>query len=439
MGAWAVWALVLLTGLVHAHASGRFDGDVNDDEVMIDKLKDLWANRRHALRQLVPAAARARLQDVNEKIEFAVTPQDERFYHPPTPSRHEPPPSTSDLLHFLSPDLNLQPNLDYPGDLLQYQDEDVQYPSEYATQYRPQYRPQQRHRPSYLNQQDLPYPGGLYPAGLQDQRLLGEEEEDEGVDEDVEDAREVIRKGLTDEDYNSEGQLMMKKGDADTDKKIVKDKGEEVTDETAEATHPPSKSATSQPETMNYMHLRRAPASNHEPGYSLHSAQGQGHQQPQLYDVYFTAALAGCTAVAVCAVVGAGICWYRLNKSHRAAQDAEYPAYGVTGPNKDLSPSGDRKLAQSAHMYHYQHQKQQMIALEKSSGGERHGSTSDVDTDDEGEDNEYTVYECPGLAPTGEMEVKNPLFHDEPTPATPSIRKEAEQDQDRLEEDKSTK
>ncbi|XP_053631749.2 neural proliferation differentiation and control protein 1-like [Cherax quadricarinatus] len=77
-------------------------------------------------------------------------------------------------------------------------------------------------------------------------------------------------------------------------------------------------------------------------------------------------------------------------------------------------------------MYHYQHQKQQMIALEKPSGGERHGSTSDVDSEEEGEENEYTVYECPGLAPTGEMEVKNPLFDDDPTP-TPSLRKETEE------------
>jgi hypothetical protein len=29
------------------------------------------------------------------------------------------------------------------------------------------------------------------------------------------------------------------------------------------------------------------------------------------------------------------------------------------------SSSGDRRLAQSAQMYHYQHQKQQMIAMEK--------------------------------------------------------------------------
>ena len=50
----------------------------------------------------------------------------------------------------------------------------------------------------------------------------------------------------------------------------------------------------------------------------------------------------------------------------KAASEAEYPAYGVTGPTKErLGSPGDRKLAQSAQMYHYQHQKQQMIALEK--------------------------------------------------------------------------
>lgn len=47
------------------------------------------------------------------------------------------------------------------------------------------------------------------------------------------------------------------------------------------------------------------------------------------------------------------------------ASDVEYPAYGITGPNKDVSPSGDRRLAQSAQMYHYQHQKQQIIAMER--------------------------------------------------------------------------
>jgi hypothetical protein len=39
----------------------------------------------------------------------------------------------------------------------------------------------------------------------------------------------------------------------------------------------------------------------------------------------------------------------------------------VTGPGKEVSPTsgGDRKLAQNAQMYHYQHQKQQMIASDR--------------------------------------------------------------------------
>lgn len=56
----------------------------------------------------------------------------------------------------------------------------------------------------------------------------------------------------------------------------------------------------------------------------------------------------------------------RLHKKIKATSDVEYPAYGVTGPTKERDGSpGDRKLAQSAQMYHYQHQKQQMIASER--------------------------------------------------------------------------
>lgn len=101
----------------------------------------------------------------------------------------------------------------------------------------------------------------------------------------------------------------------------------------------------------------------------------------------------------------------------------EYPAYGVTGPNKEkLSPtSGDRRLAQNAQMYHYQHQKQQIIAMEHKMNEDRNGSLSDAAHSDD-EEGDYTVYECPGLAPTGgEMEVKNPLFFDDATPATPTV------------------
>ncbi|CAH0703545.1 unnamed protein product [Spodoptera exigua] len=49
----------------------------------------------------------------------------------------------------------------------------------------------------------------------------------------------------------------------------------------------------------------------------------------------------------------------------------------------------------------------------------RNGSVSDPESEEENEEGDYTVYECPGFATTGEMEVKNPLFSEDPTPATP--------------------
>ncbi|EEB18085.1 conserved hypothetical protein [Pediculus humanus corporis] len=105
-----------------------------------------------------------------------------------------------------------------------------------------------------------------------------------------------------------------------------------------------------------------------------------------------------------------------LHRYAKAAANVDYPAYGVTGPNKDFSPtSGDRRLAQSAQMYHYQHQKQQIIAMESANNSGRRCSISDAESEEENEEGDYTVYECPGLAPTGEMEVKNPLFQDEKT------------------------
>lgn len=140
--------------------------------------------------------------------------------------------------------------------------------------------------------------------------------------------------------------------------------------------------------------------------------------------VYIIAIVAGISAAATVGLIAFGIGWYNLQKHVKSTSDVEYPAYGVTGPNKELSPSGDRRLAQSAQMYHYQHQKQQIIAMEsRAAAGERHGSISQADSDEENEEGDYTVYECPGLAPTGEMEVKNPMFNDEPTPAqTPQVK-----------------
>ncbi|XP_076021259.1 neural proliferation differentiation and control protein 1 isoform X2 [Genypterus blacodes] len=111
------------------------------------------------------------------------------------------------------------------------------------------------------------------------------------------------------------------------------------------------------------------------------------------------------------ALVVAGTCWVRLQKGVRLTQKVDYPAYpGLMRP-QTFDNMGDKKLAHSAQMYHYQHQKQQMLSLEKHRD-ESKVPDSGATTDEENEDGDFTVYECPGLAPTGEMEVKNPLFDD---------------------------
>lgn len=156
-----------------------------------------------------------------------------------------------------------------------------------------------------------------------------------------------------------------------------------------------------------------------------HEQQTNDNQRDRYFgDFYFVVLVACVSAVAIFGVIGAGYCVYKVQQSNKAAADVDYPAYGVVGPaskdtnsNGNLSPIGDRKLAQSAQMYHYHHQKQQMIASEKAVTT-RHTSASDNESDEENEEGEYTVYECPGLAPTGEMEVKNPLFHDDITPVS---------------------
>ena len=72
----------------------------------------------------------------------------------------------------------------------------------------------------------------------------------------------------------------------------------------------------------------------------------------------------------------------RFHKQRKLTQNSDYVGYGSNGVRGDYSSSqkknssaggggvprsesGDRKLAHSAQMYHYQRHKQQMMALEK--------------------------------------------------------------------------
>lgn len=70
-------------------------------------------------------------------------------------------------------------------------------------------------------------------------------------------------------------------------------------------------------------------------------------------------------------VLGSALWYNRAKLNAKAAEDVEYPAYGLAAgsakEDDDTSPilGGDRKLAQNAQMYHYQHQKRQMISFDR--------------------------------------------------------------------------
>ncbi|KAL2099533.1 hypothetical protein ACEWY4_003927 [Coilia grayii] len=122
-----------------------------------------------------------------------------------------------------------------------------------------------------------------------------------------------------------------------------------------------------------------------------------------------------CIIVGTISLICATVFWVRLQRESRLAEKVDYPAFTVAGPIKMTSAngttSGDKALAQSAQMYHYQHQKQQMLSMGKHKDRPK-VSESGTTSDEENEEGAFTVYECPGLAPTGELEVKNPLFDD---------------------------
>ncbi|XP_068963615.1 neural proliferation differentiation and control protein 1 isoform X1 [Petaurus breviceps papuanus] len=134
-------------------------------------------------------------------------------------------------------------------------------------------------------------------------------------------------------------------------------------------------------------------------------------------DVLVLLMIVVCAVAGLSALVVAVVCWCRLQKEIRLAQKTDYSSKSqkVSGsPAFGRSMPGDKKLAQSAQMYHYQHQKQQMLSLEKHK--EQPKIMDSGSSEEENEDGDFTVYECPGLAPmnalTGEMEVKNPMFDD---------------------------
>ncbi|CAJ1070870.1 neural proliferation differentiation and control protein 1-like [Xyrichtys novacula] len=136
--------------------------------------------------------------------------------------------------------------------------------------------------------------------------------------------------------------------------------------------------------------------------------------QSSKHDGFLLILISLFVAVGAIGLVMATVCLVKLKKESRMAQKVDYPAFKGSGPPATAangSSMGDKTLAQSAQMYHYQHQKQQMLSVGNQKP-EQKTTDTEITSDEEEVGGDFTVYECPGLAPTGEMEVKNPLFDD---------------------------
>ncbi|XP_065067574.1 uncharacterized protein LOC135693116 [Rhopilema esculentum] len=125
----------------------------------------------------------------------------------------------------------------------------------------------------------------------------------------------------------------------------------------------------------------------------------------------FIVVVAACSVAGVAGLILAGYCWYRLRNEQEDVPEEDTKKY-VKKKKKNRKPelTNDEKLAKSAEVFHYMHTKKQLAAMEKSGTDKKASVVDDSDSSEEESDN--TVYECPGLAPPGDMKVINPLFSD---------------------------
>jgi len=136
----------------------------------------------------------------------------------------------------------------------------------------------------------------------------------------------------------------------------------------------------------------------------------------QTGNLLFLAVVTVCVVASVVGVVGGGIYWHGLQKQRAAAEAAEYPHYAPTGPlargkvrqrGPGGAPMGDKANAYNAQLHHYQQTKAKIISGD---GVMPHRPAEAEESDEEEDANNFSVYECPGLAPTGDIEVQNPNF-----------------------------
>ncbi|KRZ51713.1 Neural proliferation differentiation and control protein 1 [Trichinella nativa] len=129
-------------------------------------------------------------------------------------------------------------------------------------------------------------------------------------------------------------------------------------------------------------------------------------------DTVFYSTAAVCSVAAVTGLIFAVYSYIRLRKQYKESQFNEFPQLNGNGSKKIHSPNSvaamDSKLASAAQLYHFQHTKQQIISMEHPSCDVKEVMSDDSEVEED--EGDYSVYECPGLAPTGNMEINNPLF-----------------------------
>jgi len=121
----------------------------------------------------------------------------------------------------------------------------------------------------------------------------------------------------------------------------------------------------------------------------------------------FIAIIVACCVAGVAGIGLISFCWLSTEK--------KVLHHGKTGLHDESVGqkyiTDEEKLVQGAEVYHYLHTKKQLQQIEEPNINLARCSINDSSDDDE-ENDEDTVYECPGLAPPGDMKVVNPLFSD---------------------------
>lgn len=138
------------------------------------------------------------------------------------------------------------------------------------------------------------------------------------------------------------------------------------------------------------------------------------HKEEQPDKFWFWAVMGAIGVAGIAGIAFAVVCYQNTRRSpkedtnpavfdNKKQQLPSQPPYQHSAPKL----SGDEQLVHDAEVFHFGHTKQELTRVMGKNN--KQGRLPSEDTDDDGVD-DRTVYECPGLAPHGDMKVMNPLF-----------------------------